>query len=156
MTSKSSKSEISFNNLDKKEVGTRLKLIRRTLGYKQKDFASALTISSASLSDIESGKNVPRHDVIYNLYTKYNVSIYYLLHGKGEMFQVGKIKNIMESGYYGVHTEFIREFYRYFCGSPLVRYEMMGFLRQFLLEKDKIIEKDILLNEKELAESNKR
>jgi len=143
---------ISSKTLDKKDVGARLKKIRRALGYRQKDFASELTISTASLSDIELGKNVPRHDVIFNLHKKFNINIYYLLHGEGEMFQAGLFKNQIESDKFKMHREFLEEFSRYFCGSPLVRYEMMGFFRQILLEKDKLIEKDILMYEKELAD----
>ena len=126
-----------------------MKLIRKTLGLRQKDLSPMLNISSASLSDIESGKNFPRHEVIYNLSLKYNVNIYYLLHGEGEMFQTDAVKRAVESGIYGIHTGFLKEFYRYFNESSLVRYEMMCYFRQLLLEKDKLIEKDILLYEKE-------
>lgn len=132
-----------------------MKLIRKTLGLRQKDLSSMLNISTASLSDIESGKNFPRHDVIYNLSMKYNANIYYLLHGEGEMFQTDAVKRAIESGVYGIHTEFLKEFYRYFNDSSLVRYEMMCYFRELLLGKDKLIEKDILLYEKEKSEKEK-
>lgn len=140
---------ITINNLDKKAVGQRLKAVRKQLDFRQKDLAPRLNISIASLSDIESGKNFPRHDTIYNLSLNYNVNIYYLLYGEGEMFQTDSIKRAVESGYYGIHTEFLKEFYRYFNESSLVRYEMMSYFHELLLEKDKLIEKDILLYEKE-------
>lgn len=133
-----------------------MKFIRKTLGLRQKDLSSFLNISSASLSDIESGKNYPRHDVIYNLSLKYNVNVYYLLHGEGEMFQTDAINRVIESGVYGIHTGFLKEFYRYFNESSLVRYEMMCYFRQLLLEKDKLIEKDILLYEKEKSGKEKK
>lgn len=126
-----------------------MKLIRKTIGLRQKDLSPILNISGASLSDIESGKNFPRHDVIYHLSLKFNVNIYYLLHGEGEMFQTDALKRAIESGVYGIHTGFLKEFYRYFNQSSLVRYEMMCYFWELLLEKDKLIEKDILLYEKE-------
>jgi transcriptional regulator with XRE-family HTH domain len=152
ITKKKSQDTQSFKNLDKKAVGQRVKLIRTSLGMNQKEFASSLTISAASLSDIETGKGIPRHDTIFQLSRKYKVNIYYLLHGEGEMFHADSLKRVIESGVYGNHTEFIKEFYRYICESPLVRYEMMGYFRTLLVEKDKLIEKDIRLYEKEKTE----
>ena len=131
-----------------------MKAVRKKLGFRQKDLAPILNISTASLSDIESGKNFPRHDSLYNLSLKYNVSIYYLLHGEGEMFRTDSIKQAIESGAYGIHTDFLKEFYRYFNESSLVRYEIMGYFHELLLEKDKLIEKDILLYEKERKKSD--
>ena len=61
----------------------------------------------------------------------------------------------VESGVYGIHTEFLKEFYRYFTESSIVRYEMMSYFRELILEKDKLIEKDILLYEKEQSEKAK-
>jgi transcriptional regulator with XRE-family HTH domain len=142
---------ITFRNFDKKGVANRMKKIRKVLKIYQKDLADSLGVSAASLSDIETGKSIPRHDVIYNLSKKYNISIYYLLHGEGEMFQSDSVKREIESGVYGIHTEFLKEFYRYYNESSIVRYEMMGFFRTMLLEKDKLIEKDIRLNEIEQA-----
>jgi hypothetical protein len=63
--------------------------------------------------------------------------------------------NLPDPGFSGVHTEFLEEFYRYFNESSLVRYEMMCYFRELLLEKDKLIEKDILLYEKEQSEKGK-
>lgn len=143
---------LCFKNFDKKAVGQRVKMIRTCLGMNQKEFAASLTISAASLSDIETGKGVPRHDSIYHLSGKYKVNIYYLLHGEGEMFRTDSTKRVIESGVYGRHTEFLKVFYRYICESPLVRYEMMGYFRTLLVEKDRLIEKDIRLYEKEKAE----
>jgi transcriptional regulator with XRE-family HTH domain len=57
-----------------------MKSVRKKLGFRQKDLAPILNISTASLSDIESGKSLPRHDTIYNLSLNFNVNIYYLLH----------------------------------------------------------------------------
>ena len=146
---------ITINNLDKKAVGQRMKSVRKKLGLRQKDLAPILKISMASLSDIESGKSLPRHDAIYNLSLQYNVNIYYLLNGEGEMFQTDSFIRVVESGVFGIHTEFLKEFYRYFTDSSLVRYEMMSYFRELLLEKDKLIEKDILLNEKEQSGKEK-
>ena len=126
-----------------------MKSVRKKLGFRQKDLAPILNISTASLSDIESGKNIPRHDALYNLSLQFKVNIYYLLHGEGEMFQTDSFIRDVETGVYGIHNEFLKEFYRYFTDSSLVRYEMMSYFRELVLEKDKLIEKDILLDEKE-------
>jgi transcriptional regulator with XRE-family HTH domain len=64
----------------------RLKLTRETLKLKQKEFAARLNISAASYSEIESGKYKPNYEFIYNLAKEFNVNLYYLLFGKGDMF----------------------------------------------------------------------
>jgi transcriptional regulator with XRE-family HTH domain len=140
---RSSKEE-KLKDLDLAAIGRRMKEIRKNLGYKQREFAAELNISAASLSDIESGKGKPRHEAIYNLAKKYNVNIYYLLHGPGEMFMSNIIERSITAETYGVHTEFLLKFLKYFKESSLVRYEMMRYFRSYMIENEATIEKDIM------------
>jgi transcriptional regulator with XRE-family HTH domain len=144
-----------IKGLDLKAIGQRMKVIRKNLGYKQREFAAELTISAATLSDIESGKGKPRHDAIYNLAKKYNVNIYYLLHGKGEMFMSNIIERSIVPETYGGHTEFLLKFLKYFKESSIVRHEMMRFFRTYMIEKEATIEKDILWTKREKEEKEK-
>lgn len=128
---------------DVRAIGLRMRAIRKKLGYKQKDFSRELNISPAGLSDIEAGNGKPRHDVIFRLTDKFDVNIYYLLHGRGEMFIGDNIEKSIVPETYGPNTGFLREFLEYFRESTLVRYEMMSYFRTFILEKENLIEKDI-------------
>jgi transcriptional regulator with XRE-family HTH domain len=118
---------------DIKQIAERMKAIRNALNLLQKDLAKELEISPANLSEIESGAAGPRYEVLYNLTKKYNVNIYYLLHGKGKMFVCDNIESRIDPAIYGEDTEFLKEFLKYFKESSLVRYEMMSFFRTCLL-----------------------
>jgi len=125
------------------EIGNRLQLIRKKLKLQQKEMASALEISNATISEIEAGHTRPQFSVIYNLTTKYNVNIYYLLHGRGVMFMPEDIDLTARTEISGENAEFLQEFFHYFKASPLVRLTMMSVFKRFMLEKKKLIDKDI-------------
>lgn len=133
------------NNLekDKKAIGLRLKLIRTALNLSQREFAGSLDISSSTICSIESGKGLPRHDVIYNLAAKFNVNISFLLHGTGEMFITDVLKKRIESGEFHPYTDFLKEFLKYIRGSAVVRYEMMNYFWKYFIENEGLIEKEI-------------
>lgn len=126
-----------------------MRAIREKLKLVQRDFAGELDISGASLSEIEAGNGKPRFNVIYNLSKKFNVNIYYLLHGKGEMFMADDIARTIAPETYGEHTEFLKTFLRYFNDSLMVRYAVMTHFRTYIIEKEGLIEKDIAKNKAE-------
>lgn len=129
--------------IHKDSIGQRLKLIRTALDLSQRDFARSLDISSSSICNIESGKGLPRHDIIYNLAAKYNVNIYFLLHGSGEMFISDLLKQRIESGEFEPYTDFLKEFLKYARASSVVKYEMMNYFWKYFLENEGLIEKEI-------------
>jgi len=47
------------------------------------------------------------------------------------------------------HRDFLKEFFYYFNCSPLVRTAMMNYFRVYILEKEKLIEKDIRKSQEE-------
>jgi transcriptional regulator with XRE-family HTH domain len=125
-------------------IGERLQIIRKHLGLLQKEFAEKLEISTSSISDIEAGNIKPRFELIYNLTKKFNVNIYYLLHGEGDMFMpeedetvclVNKLSPEMKA--------WLKDFLRYLNQSPMVRYSMMSYFLTYKNENDLLIAKDI-------------
>jgi len=142
---------MSKNNIeiDKDAIGQRLKLIRTTLNLSQRGFARSLNISSSSICNIEAGKGLPRHDIIYNLAAKFNVNIYFLMHGTGEMFISDLVKKRIESGEFEPYTNFLKEFLNYARASSVVRYEMMNYFWKYFLENEALIEKEINYLKKE-------
>lgn len=124
-----------------KEIGERLVAIRKELHMLQKDFAKELEISGGSLSEIEAGNAKPRYEMIYNLTKKFNVNIYYLLHGKGEMFIPEDIESYIGAKKYGPDTEqWLKNFLFYFNESEMLRYAMMSHFSRFFLENKDVIE----------------
>jgi len=127
-----------------KGIGHRLQLIREKLRYLQKDFAKALDISNASLSEMESGNAKLRFELIYNLTRSFNVNINYLLHGKGPMFLPEGIFNMEEVEIGEDSLAFLQEFLKYFNQSSLIRTSVMNHFRTYMLNNRALIEKDIL------------
>jgi transcriptional regulator with XRE-family HTH domain len=121
----------------------RIKTIRRQLNFNQKEFATQLNISPASLSEIEAGKLNPRHDVLFTLFTKFRVNMFYLLLGKGAMFKPPTIEQDILEDADGELAEFLKDFLFYFKHSPILRYEMMRFFRTFMIENERTVQRDI-------------
>lgn len=127
-----------------KEIGNRLVAIRKELHMLQKDFAKEMEISGGSLSEIEAGNAKPRYDLLYNITKKYNVNLYYLLHGKGEKFVPDNIESFLGPRKYGSDTEkWLKDFLFYFNESEMLRYAMMSYFSKYCLENKDIIDKSI-------------
>jgi len=130
-----------------KEIGNRVVAIRKELHMLQKDFAKEMEISGGSLSEIEAGNAKPRYELLYNISRKYNVNLYYLLHGKGEMFVPDDIESFLGPRKYGSDTEqWLKKFLFYFNESEMLRYAMMSHFSRFYLENKDVIDKSIHKN----------
>ena len=128
-------------------IGERLQKIRKHLGLLQKEFAEKLEISTSSISDIEAGNIKPRFELIYNLTKKFNVNIYYLLHGKGEMFMPEEDETVSLANKLSPELkDWLKDFIWHFCKSPMVRYSMMSYFLTYKNENDLLIAKDIEKN----------
>ncbi len=125
------------------EFAERLKLIRKTLGLKQKDFAMKLKISAPSLSEIEKGKYKPGHDFFVNISKEFNVNLYYLLFGEGEMFVGPGLVYSGQADSFAVNNKDVRQFLWYFERSKIVQYLILGQFRSILRNEKTAVEKDI-------------
>lgn len=123
--------------------GSRIRLIRKTLKEKQIDFAKRLGISSASLSEIESGKYKPNYDFLVSIAREYGVNIYYLLFGEGKMFTDSTINHLRRARETAVNVEEVRRFLWYFERSPLVQYFILGHFRAILSKEQVSIDKEV-------------
>ena len=71
---------------DKKEIGTRIRFIRKELGMTQKAFAESLDVSLSYQNDIEKYRKTPSIDLILRIAKKYHVNTHYVLTGEGDPF----------------------------------------------------------------------
>lgn len=69
-----------------REVGQRLRELRKKMGYSQNDFANIMGISRSFLSEVESGKSGITTDPLTKLMIGLNININWLLTGDGEIF----------------------------------------------------------------------
>lgn len=70
-----------------KEIGSRVKEVRKTIRLSQKQMADKLGIFNSYLSDIETGKGNPGHSFFFKISTIFKVNLNYLFLGKGEMLK---------------------------------------------------------------------
>lgn len=82
---------------DKKAFGERVKELRKSLNLSQAKFAAPLKISQASISSIEDGGGTDIVNV--KLISKvYNVTLDWLIEGKGQMHKMPEIKDFKMYG----------------------------------------------------------
>jgi len=67
-------------------VNERFKIIRKTLKYKQEDFAIILNTNQQGISDIENEKKQIPFEIIEFLGTRYNINLNWLILGIGNMY----------------------------------------------------------------------
>jgi transcriptional regulator with XRE-family HTH domain len=124
-------------------LGERLKQVRQRLKLKQSDLAEKLNISGPALSEIENDKYKPGHDFFYHAAKEFNINLYFLLLGEGDMF------TNPGSGYssgltrYAASNSEVSKFLWYFEHSPIVQYFILGQFRRFFQKEKKEIELDI-------------
>lgn len=128
---------------EKSDFASRVKHVRKTLNIKQKDFATRLGISGASLSDIEKGKSKPGHDFFYRIYKEFNVNLYYLLFAEGDMFINPLRLHNLESSDFAVASDDAHEFLWYFQRSKILQYFMLGHYHTVMQMNRESIENEI-------------
>jgi transcriptional regulator with XRE-family HTH domain len=68
-------------------IGLRIKELRAKKNCKQKEFAEIFNIDSSTLSKIEQGKMQPTLQFLMEISSKLEVSVDWILTGKGELYQ---------------------------------------------------------------------
>ena len=71
---------------EQKKLGERMKKVRKELGLIQKDFAAAVGITDAYISDIEKGKKYPSDPILQLIAVKHHINLTWLETGTGPMF----------------------------------------------------------------------
>jgi transcriptional regulator with XRE-family HTH domain len=137
-----------IDEVNKNTVGYRIKQIRKALNIKGKDFAPRIKISGPSLSEIEKGKYYPNFEFLVNIVKEFNVNLYYLVFGEGEMFvEPGKRTDMLLLEELASSSSHIRKFLYYFERSDIIRFFILSqFKHKLMLDKEMI--------EKEIIESN--
>ena len=76
----------------------RLKLLRKTLGITQQEFADKIGIKRNSYANYETGRNNPIDAIILSICREFNVNENWIRNGEGEMFKERSPSD--EVGYY--------------------------------------------------------
>jgi len=124
-------------------IGSRIKLIRKKLFLQQKDVAAAIGVSSSHLSEIESGKSSANADFILKLSVRYNVSVEYIFHGRGEIFYQDESKLTDDPFDFNGAVNSISDFNWLVKHSSYVRISAMAFVSKLLLTEEAEIKRSI-------------
>jgi transcriptional regulator with XRE-family HTH domain len=111
-----------------------------------------LEITSQHLSDIEKGKTKPCHDFFYYIVKSYNVNLYYLLFGQGEMFGVGGGAIEIADKEIKTGDKKIDDFLYYFFNSHMAQSYLLFHFRKFIYEHESDLKKDIERSKRILKE----
>lgn len=135
----------------KHEVGERIKDVREKLGIKQKDFARVLSISAPTLSEMEAGRNKPSFDVLEKLAKQYKINLYYLMFGRGEIFENPLMEFLtdLEEKDMAVRAGEVKRFLEYFGKSMQVQFNILDHFEKMMRTSESEIEKEIEFREKE-------
>jgi len=116
----------------RKEIGLRMRKVRKTLGYTQVKMVSFFEIGRANYSRIEKGEIFPSPTILHTLNKRFQVSLDWLIANEGPMFILERqkqdaMKNL-KSGKYG---EEVNDFLFHIEKVPMVRHAMMGFFLEY-------------------------
>lgn len=126
----------------RKDIGKRMRRVRKTMGFTQDKMASFFDVGRANYSRIEKGEIFPNPTVLNILKTKFNISLDWLITDHGKMFQADNIESSRAMDF-GEHTEEIKDLMYHMEQIPMVRHTVLGFYFDYK-EKNKKIIKEFL------------
>jgi len=141
---------MSDNDYSLDDFGQRIKAVRRRLNMTQKEFGEAVDLSVSFISDIESGRSKACLDFFFNLARKFNINLYYLILGEGEIIDTQGQRPTMGNKKVGQSLNTLGELIWYAERSPMMLHTMLGFASRFIHEN-----REYLIKEIEESEENK-
>ena len=138
------------------DIGTRLKKTRKTLGYKQEQFAELLNTTNTSLSEYETAKTRPSFELLFYLSVKFNINLDYLLHGESEMFKNGQNNAENQTALnFGDLSDEIEEILQTMKASKYALSGIYTLAKEFLHRNQAIIDKEINRNKDKIKNIEK-
>lgn len=125
----------------KKEIGDRMRKVRKALNYTQEKMVSFFDIGRANYSRIEKGEVWPGAHILHTLRTKFNISLDWLITNNGKMF----IREREKKGYdekidFSEYAEEIKELLKYIDKVPMVKHAMLSYFLEYKIKHQKIIQ----------------
>ena len=135
---------MSANN----ELGSRIKQIRKGLNLTQRELAERLNVTPPTISEIESGRYNPSIEFLIRLNKEFNVNLYYLLLGEGQMYIDPEILSLTRIEEYAVNVDEVRKFLCYFQKSEILQYFILSQFKSKMAQEKEAILKEIEESEK--------
>jgi len=120
---------------DQKQVGNRLKKIRKSLDRTLNQMAEISRLSVSTIGEMETGKNKPNHDYLLLLANKFNINLNWVFTGKGAMV----LPDFEIKWDFGQDTLLAQKLIYLLERSPEVRFSVLAFFARILeTQKDSI------------------
>ena len=132
--------------IDLKAFGNRLKELRKHLHLNQKEFAERIGMKNNYLSSIEGGNIMPGIDFLYNITREFRVNPYFLFHNEPPIIFEGISPQRFEEKDFGEANKRVHELIGYIERSPMLKFDMLGYLSRYLIQNRDLIEEDIKNN----------
>lgn len=117
----------------RKEIGMRMRNLRKALGYTQEQMVSYFDIGRANYSRIEKGEIFPGAAILSALKIEFDVSLDWLIANEGRMFhqREGKRGEIEEKMDFGPYSGEVRELLVYMNKVPMIKHAVLGFFLEY-------------------------
>jgi len=126
----------------RKEIGRKMRKIRKTLGYTQIQMVTFFDIGRANYSRIEKGEIFPTPTILNTLSREFHVSLDWLIANEGKMFilhnQEQNEKKILDSG---KHNQELKDLLFHLETVPMVKHAVLGFFLEYKQKNQQIIQK---------------
>ncbi|UCH94359.1 MAG: helix-turn-helix transcriptional regulator [Candidatus Aminicenantes bacterium] len=130
----------------RKAISLRLKKVRESLSFNQERMSIHFGLTRPSYTRTENGDTFPNHLSLYILAVTFDISLDWLICGKGPMFFKEKPgeEEQMETREGTQVEEPLSTAHRELLGQmeqiPLLHHEVMAFFHRFLLENKELVE----------------
>lgn len=127
----------------KKDVGIRMRKIRKALGFTQNKMVSFFDIGRANYSRIEKGEIFPGAAILNTLRMKFEVSLDWLLTGNGQMLLPSteitnkEKQNVINLGDY---SDEVKEMLIYMEKVPMVKHAILGTFSEYRVKNKSLID----------------
>jgi transcriptional regulator with XRE-family HTH domain len=133
----------------KKEIGDRMRKIRKSLGYTQEKIVEFFDIGRANYSRIEKGEVWPGANILHTLRTKFNISLDWLITNNGRMYiREREKKAYSEKADFGEYSDEVKELLKYIEKVPMVKHAILSYFLEYKIKNQEIIQQ--FLDENEL------
>jgi transcriptional regulator with XRE-family HTH domain len=124
----------------RREIGQRMRKIRKSLGYTQEQMVSYFETGRANYSRIEKGEIFPGPVVLTSLKKNFNISMDWLISGIGDMFlQDPDVKKKKRN--FGKNTPEVQELLHCMAGVPMFKHAVLSYFMEYRLKNQEHIDK---------------
>lgn len=124
----------------RKEIGMRMRQIRKALGYTQVQMVSFFDIGRANYSRIEKGEIFPTSTILNALLKEFHVSLDWLIADEGDMFLPQKRTDIKRDLDFGNCSEEVSDLLFHMEKVPMLRHAVLGFFLEYQQKNHQIIQ----------------